>query len=209
MQIVSVVKDSFIESAPFNWGISLFSFGCNLKCSFCMGYNYETVTNKNNIIGDVITVMENEVKPCHDCVIFIGGEPTIWGDKLIEALRWCKEHSKKTKIFTNGFDYKMVEKINGLKLCDAWSIDYKGLREKVGSYVGVNGEEYYDNSMKSILNVVGHNLPLEIRTTYFSDNLCDKEEIRAKIKEIEAVMQEEGFSNYFKYFEQDDFRKNL
>ena len=106
-----------------------------------MGYNYETVTNKNNIIGDVITVMENEVKPCHDCVIFIGGEPTIWGTKLINALEWCHEHGKKTKIFTNGFDYEMVEEINRLGLCDSWSIDYKGLREKVGNYVGVNGEE--------------------------------------------------------------------
>ena len=174
-----------------------------------MGYNYETVTNKNNIIGDVITVMENEVKPCHDCVIFIGGEPTIWGAKLINALEWCHEHGKKTKIFTNGLDYKMVEKINHLGLCDSWSIDYKGLREKVGNYVGVDGEEYYDNSMRSILNVVEHNLPLEIRTTYFSDNLCDKEEIRVKIKEIESVMQEKNFNNYYKYFEQDDFRKNL
>ena len=103
----------------------------------------------------------------------------------------------------------MVEKINRWGLCDSWSIDYKGLREKVGNYVGVDGEEYYDNSMRSILNVVEHNLPLEIRTTYFSDNLCDKEEIRAKIKEIESVMQEKNFNNYYKYFEQDDFRKNL
>ena len=111
MKIVSIVKDSFIEIARYNWGISLFSFGCNLQCSFCKGYNYETVTNKNNIIGEAIEIMEAEVKPCHDCVIFIGGEPTIWGDSLIEALKWCKERGKKTKIFSNGFNYAIIKKM--------------------------------------------------------------------------------------------------
>ena len=103
----------------------------------------------------------------------------------------------------------MVEKINDLGLCDSWSIDYKGLRDKVGSYVGVSGEEYYDNSMKSILNVIEHNLPLEIRTTYFEGNYEDRQEIRKKIKELEQLMKEKGFNNYYKYFEQEDFRKNL
>ena len=112
MQIVSIVKDTFIESAPFNWGISLFSFGCNLQCSFCKGYNYETVTNTKNIIGNAISILEAEVKPCHDCVIFIGGEPTIWGNKLIEALKWCKDHNKKTKIFSNGLNYEVIKDIN-------------------------------------------------------------------------------------------------
>ena len=60
MQIVSIVKDTFIERAPFNWGISLFCFGCNLSCSFCKGYNYESVTNPNNIIGNVIDILEKE-----------------------------------------------------------------------------------------------------------------------------------------------------
>ena len=209
MQIVSIVKDSFIESAPFNWGISLFSFGCNLQCSFCKGYNYEAVTNRSNIIGEAISILEAEVKPCHDCVIFIGGEPTIWGDSLIESLRWCKEHNKKTKIFSNGHDYNAVEKINNLELCDAWSIDFKGLREEVGNYIGVDGYKYYDNMMMSIKDIIQRNLPLEIRTTYFTDNLKDKENIRKEIKSIESYMKEVGFNNYYKYFEQSDFRSRL
>lgn len=209
MQIVSVVKDSFIESAPFNWGISLFSFGCNLQCSFCKGYNYETVTNKENIIGDVITVLEDNVKPCHDCVIFIGGEPTIWGNDLIEALKWCKEHNKKTKIFSNGFNYEVVKEINDLNLCDAWSIDYKGLKDKVGNYVGVNGAKYYENMMNSVYDIIRRNLPLEIRTTYFSGNARDRENIRSNIKLIEQHMSGLGYTAYYKYFEQEDFRNSL
>ena len=209
MKIVSVVKDSFIESAPFNWGISLFSFGCNLQCSFCKGYNYETVMNKENIIGDVIDILEQEVNPCHDCVIFIGGEPTIWGDSLVEALKWCREHNKKTKIFSNGFNFELIKKINSLSLCDAWSIDYKGAKENVGSYIGVDGNEYYTQLIKSLEDIILHNLPLEIRTTYFDGNYADKETIRKEINEIERFMQEHGFNNYYKYFEQKDFRESF
>lgn len=209
MHIVNVVKDSFIESAPFNWGISLFSFGCNLRCSFCRGYNYETVTNENNIIGEAISVLEAEVKPCHDCVIFIGGEPTTWGNDLLEALQWCKEHGKKTKIFSNGYNVELIKKINQLQLCDAWSVDYKGLRDSVGSYIGVNGHTYYDRVIESIMNIAEYNLPLEIRTTYFDGNLNDKEQIRKEVKNLEGEIKSLRHSNYYKYFEQDDFRKNL
>lgn len=209
MKIVSVVKDSFIESAPFNWGISLFSFGCNLQCSFCKGYNYETVTNKENIIGDAINILEQEVNPCHDCVIFIGGEPTIWGDSLVESLKWCKEHDKKTKIFSNGFNSELVKKINSLSFCDAWSIDYKGSKENVGSYIGVSGDDYYSHLIGSIENIIKHNLPLEIRTTYFDGNYKDREIIRKEINGIERYMREQGFNNYYKYFEQNDFRESF
>lgn len=207
MQIVSIVKDTFIESAPFNWGISLFSFGCNLECSFCKGYNYETVTDTKNIIGNAISILEAEVKPCHDCVIFIGGEPTIWGNKLIEALKWCKDHNKKTKIFSNGLNYEVIKDINNKGLCDAWSIDYKGTKEHVSSYVG--NKDYYNSMMLSVKDIISHNLPLEIRTTYFKDNLQDKEQIREDIKGIETYMNEVKFSNYYKYFEQKDFREQI
>ena len=207
MKIVNVVKDSFIEGAPFNWGISLFSFGCNLQCSFCKGYNYETVTNKDNIIGDVIDVLEKEVNPCHDCVIFIGGEPTIWGNGLISALQWCKEHNKKTKIFSNGFDSDVITEINLLGLCDAWSIDYKGTQNNVGNYIGVDGSHYYQHLTCSLKNIIEHNLPLEIRTTYFDGNYADRTTIRNEINALENYMKEQGFNNYYRYFEQEDFRK--
>ena len=55
MQIVNFIKDSTIECSPFNWGLTLFSYGCNFKCKMCRGYNYEKVTNKANIIGKIKT----------------------------------------------------------------------------------------------------------------------------------------------------------
>lgn len=209
MDIISIVKDSFIESAPFNWGISLFCYGCNLQCSFCKGYNYETVTNKKNVIGNVIDILKENVNPCHDCVVFIGGEPTIWGNDLIKALMWCKARRKKTKIFSNGYNYEVIEQINNLQLCDAWSIDYKGIPEHVGSYVGVPAEKYCFNVSKTLMNIIRRNLPLEIRTTYFDGNIDDKDKIREGVKKIESYMKDCQYSAYYRYFEQEDFRKKL
>lgn len=209
MKIVNIIRDSFIECAPFTWGISLFSFGCNLRCDFCKGYNYETVTNEKNIIGDVIEILESEVTPAHDCVIFIGGEPTIWGKDLMKALQWCKDNGKKTKIFSNGYAYNTIKEINDLGLCDAWSIDYKGLKNKVGAYIGVSSDEYFNNLTKTLTDIISRNIPLEIRTTYFDDNLEDRENIRKEIKELERFMEEKEFNSYYKYFEQEDFRKKI
>ena len=94
-------------------------------------------------------------------------------------------------------------------MCDAWSIDYKGLRDKVCNYIGVNGEKYYDNMVKSIKDIIQHNLPLEIRTTYFKNNIKDKNKIRENIKKIEDYMNTNKYTAYYKYFEQDDFRDKI
>ena len=74
MQIVNFIKDSTIECSPFNWGLTLFSYGCNFKCKMCRGYNYEKVTDKANIIGEARAIIEENITPLHDCVVFLGGE---------------------------------------------------------------------------------------------------------------------------------------
>ena len=94
-------------------------------------------------------------------------------------------------------------------LCDAWSIDYKGLKNKVGAYIGVSSDEYFNNLTKTLTDIISRNIPLEVRTTYFDDNLEDREDIRKEIRELERFMEEKGFNSYYKYFEQEDFRKKI
>ena len=209
MQIVSIVKDSFIECAPFNWGISLFCYGCNLTCSMCKGYNYETITNKNNIIGTATDLIKKNVNPCHDCVIFIGGEPTIWNDGLREALRYCHSMGLKTKIFSNGILYKDIEKINAEGLCDAWSIDFKGL-SNLENEIGFPTEAYLSCFEHSIKSINKYKLPLEIRTTFYEGNLRDYDDI---VKYVMTKYVNPRLSDmpevYTKYFKQDDIREML
>ena len=206
MKIVNLIKDSTIECAPFTWGTSLFCYGCNLQCSMCEGFNYEKVTNEGNVIGTAIDLIKESITPFHDCVIFIGGEPTIWGSKLKEALRYCHSVGLKTKVFSNGILYKEIEQINAEGLCDAWSIDFKGLNN-LENEIGFPTGTYlscFDYAIKSINE---HKLPLEIRTTFYKGNIKDHDEIveyvtanyvNPRLKELPKI--------YTKYFEQNDVR---
>lgn len=182
MQIVSYEKDTFIECSPFSWGMTLFSFGCNLHCKMCEGYNYERVIDKENIIGNAIDIIKDNITPMHDCVVFLGGEPTIWGDKLIEALKYCKSIGLKTKIFSNGLLPNVIKQINDLKLCDAWSIDYKGVYN-VKKELSFNGgyKKYMKTLYLSIINIMENELPLEIRTTIYEANKDSEDIIKAII----------------------------
>ena len=200
MQIVNIIKDSTIECSPFNWGLTLFSYGCNFKCKMCRGYNYEKVTDKANIIGEARAIIEENITPLHDCVVFLGGEPTIWGAELIGALRVCHAKGLKTKIFSNGYNYELIEEINSQSLCDAWSIDFKGLNN-IQEQFGVPASNYLINVDYSINDIAGRNLPLEIRTTFYDGN----EEWK---KDIEDYVKEKYLDKYksIKYIEQEDVR---
>ena len=201
MQIVNFIKDSTVECSPFSWGLTLFSFGCNFHCKMCEGYNYEKVTNSNNIIGNAIDIIKENVTPLHDCVVFIGGEPTIWEDKLEEALRFCHSIGLKTKIFSNGFNYSTIERINNQKLCDAWSIDFKGLNN-IQQEFGIPAQDYLLHIGYAIGDIAERGLPLEIRTTFYNGNEQWREDIKRYVKES-FLKKYSGI----KYIEQEDVRE--
>lgn len=205
MKIVNYITDSTIECAPFSWGLTLFSYGCNLHCKMCEGYNYEIVTNKDNITDDALTIIDKAITPLHDCVVFLGGEPTIWGNKLMKALMYCKSKGLHTKIFTNGMNPNLVDTINTSKLCDAWSVDFKGLHN-IEENFGINGIDYFININKTLLNIMKHELPLEIRTTFFEGNEADREEIIEKQEEVIKNYKERCNNMYAKYIIQEDIR---
>lgn len=201
MQIVNFIKDSTVECSPFNWGLTLFSLGCNFHCKMCEGYNYEKVTDPNNVVGNAIEIIENNVTPMHDCVVFIGGEPTIWGEKLEAALEFCHKKGLKTKIFSNGFNNTLIEEINNKGLCDAWSIDFKGVNN-IQQEFGVAAQDYLPRVGYSIVDIAQRRLPLEIRTTFYSGNIQWQEDIRKYVQK--------NFLYKFpaiKYIEQDDVRE--
>jgi len=165
MKIVSVIKDSFQEFENHQ-SIVLFSYGCNLRCKEC--YNLRFVSNPDNIIGEAIPLIESNLTPIHDAVVFLGGEPTIHSD-LPEILEYVKSKGLLTKIFTNGLNPKMIKLINNESLVDAYSVDFKTLNPEI---LGVNLwiEEYIQQVDQTLRNIISHKIPLEIRTTRW-DNI--------------------------------------
>ena len=210
MQIVNYIKDTAMECAPFTWGITLFCYGCNLQCEMCKGYNYETVHNKDLIKGSAIDIIRENVTPLHDCVVFCGGEPTIWGNKLIEALQYCKEHGLHTKVFTNGTQPHIVKEMNKLKLVDAYSVDVKGIPEKIASEIGMSAREYIRNLKQTLRNIISNDIPLEMRTTFYSANEEDREDIENFMcKLIQDCKRIKGKEYFIKWIPQNDYRKYI
>lgn len=203
MQIVNFIKDSTVECSPFNWGLTLFSYGCNFHCKMCEGYNYEKVTDKKCIMGDARDIIMGNVTPMHDCVVFLGGEPTIWEEDLIEALKLCHDMNLKTKIFSNGFKHEFIERINNEKLCDAWSIDFKGLHN-IQEQFGVRAQDYLPAVEYSIIDIAERGLPLEIRTTFYEGNAQWRDDIREYVRSHFTSKFENA-----KYIEQEDVRDIL
>ena len=176
MKIVRVINDSFQEYDEHH-SLVLFSKGCNLSCREC--YNLESL-DKLESIGEAIDVIEKNLTPLHDAVVFLGGEPTIHND-LIHACRYAKRKSVLVKVFTNGM-------ISPASLCeehvvDMFSVDLKCVRDC--SYIidsRILDEVYLQTLHDNIVTMIRYQIPVELRTTRWKCVLGQLEDIKAYAK---------------------------
>lgn len=168
MKIVEIIKDSWQEYHPYQ-SLVLFSFGCNLKCPRC--YNLKQINDSSTIIGDAIPLLEKHLNPMHEAVVFLGGEPTVWGEDLIESARFVKEKNLKTKVYTNGLYPKVIKELLDKNLIDAWSIDIKTVEPNILQVLGVpvNLQKYLSLINESIELIKNSNTDLELRTTAWAE----------------------------------------
>lgn len=178
MKVVSVIPESFQEYED-HISIILFFFGCNFRCSYC--YNYDSVTNPYNILKESPEELVSKyASPLTDGLVLLGGEPTIYGSKLLNFARWAKqEYHFDIKLFTNGSNPEIV--IDGLQtgVFDQISIDFKFL--STGGVVDFGNSQ--ENKKNYVLNITSlleklYNLGLssevEVRTTQCAD-ISDEE----------------------------------
>lgn len=189
--IISVIKDSFQEYEPYQ-SLVVFVQGCNLKCKDC--YNYEVVSNKKNITTNLINAVGYYLTPLHQGLVILGGEPTIWESNLLFDLRKIKDKFDiKIKIFTNGLNSKLIEKLNLENLVDAYSIDIKTVDET--EYIlgtkKFSLELYLSILEKSINNILNSKIDLELRTTKFShiDIESVKNYVKNKFPNVKHIIQ--------------------
>lgn len=178
MKVVSIIPESFQEYTD-HIAIVLFFFGCNFRCSYC--YNYDSVTNPYNILNESPEELVNKyATPLTDGLVLLGGEPTIYGSKLLTFAQWAKqEHSLDVKLFTNGSNPEIV--IEGLKsgVFDQVSLDFKFLTtDTIVDFGndGKNGRSYVNNIVSLLEKLYCLNLSdkVEVRTTQ-CENLSNEE----------------------------------
>ena len=184
MKIKGFIKNTFIEY-PGKIAAMIFLPNCNFKCSFC--FNPELISD-NEAIKDID---EKEVfdfleknKKWIDAVVISGGEPTLQKD-LIEFIKKIKNLGYLVRIYTNGTNPKMLEKLIDEKLIDSIAMDIKAPLTEEGYESITNVKGMLENVKKSISLIMQSDLEYEFRTTVVPSIHTEKdiEEIAKHIKD--------------------------
>jgi len=200
LKIVSFITESFLEYQDYI-SLVLFSYGCNFKCSYC--YNYDFVTNPKNIINkDLTSVIESNLTPLTDALVFLGGEPTIYGDELLEISSFVKsQYNLKVKVFTNGSNPELI--CNGVRLglFDSVSLDIKSYYSPIPEVQLNTSFDVYKSNLDRIMRFFleeNRTKDLEVRTTVVKSN-------EHEVERIESLCLANGG---IKFIKQRDVRKS-
>lgn len=161
----------------------LFTYGCNLKCSFC--HNPELVIHP---LDSDIEIKEEELfhylkgrKGLIDAVVITGGEPLIWKDigLLIERIRGM---GFLIKLDTNGFFPKELKQLLKKGLLDYIAMDVKWSKDDYTKFSG--DKKAVEKVKKSIEIIMNSGIDYEFRTTFVKGihTIEDGEKITSMIK---------------------------
>lgn len=147
---------------PGNVAATVFTKGCNFKCSFC--HNSSLINNNDYDLIDEEDVFKYLEKRCNilDGVCISGGEPLVQKDikRFIEKIRSL---NLKVKLDTNGSNYILLKELIDDNLLDYVAMDIKGVFNKYSDIINTNTN--LDNIKKSIKLIENSNIDYEFRTT--------------------------------------------
>lgn len=147
---------------PGNVAATIFTKGCNFKCSFC--HNSSLINNNDYDLIDEEDVFKYLEKRCNilDGVCISGGEPLVQKDikRFIEKIRSL---NLKVKLDTNGSNYILLKELIDDNLLDYVAMDIKGVFNKYSDIINTNTN--LDNIKKSIKLIENSNIDYEFRTT--------------------------------------------
>lgn len=172
---------------------TLFTGGCNFRCPWCHNWDLVdpvTVAGTPELAeDDVKTYLEGRRDKLQG-VCVTGGEPTLWGGRLLEFFRWCKSAGFQTKLDTNGYLPSVLEGYLREGVLDFVAMDVKNTFDKYPATVGL---ENPDVSLvkRSIEIIRASGVEHQFRTTVVT-GLVDADEIREMEKVIgdKIVLQE-------------------
>ncbi|HHX16389.1 MAG TPA: anaerobic ribonucleoside-triphosphate reductase activating protein [Mollicutes bacterium] len=191
----------------------IFLGGCNFRCPFC--HNSSIVDKRGDEIKfssvvDSLIERKNFIK----AVVITGGEPTIYGDRLISMIKTIKGLGFKIKLDTNGTNPSVLEKILDEGIIDYIAMDIKNTFDKYAETIGC--EVDLKRIKQSIKIIEDSNIEYEFRTTINKKNHTtpDIEEIITYIKDKNKYFiqnyqysKEQICKKDFGRFEEDELNK--
>lgn len=128
----AIEKKPLYKFCPSSKILSIGSFGCNFKCSFCQNYSISQYRAESKYVPPESMIQMSMTTKDNVGLAFTYNEPSIWYEYVLDVARGIKELNPqhKTVLVTNGYINEEPLK-NLLVYIDALNIDLKG------------GDEYY------------------------------------------------------------------
>ncbi len=177
---------------PGRIAATLFTGGCNFRCPWCH--------NKDLVYPERLRLLpplpEEDIKAFllqrkHqlDGICVTGGEPTLWGERLIEFLLWAKSQGYETKVDTNGSHPEWIKIALQKGAVDFFAMDIKETWENYGEAIGLIS---YDTETlrESIRLIQTSGKPHQFRTTLIPGISRERMELLTRELEISLVFQE-------------------
>lgn len=187
-----IQKVSLIDF-PGRVACTLFTGGCNFRCPWCHNLNLV----EPECVGFIPDISEETVKKYLlsrrsklQGVCITGGEPTLWCDKLLSFLLWCKSEGFETKLDTNGYLPEVLELFVTRKAVDFIAMDIKNTFPK---YAATTGMTLIDHSklLRSIEIIRESGVEHQFRTTVVTGQVDPVEIMSMEALEGETVVFQE------------------
>lgn len=143
-EVTSIAVDP-IEKKPLHFYkpgssiLSVGSFGCNFKCSFCQNYTIAQIEEHKGTSHSIgVERLVNQIMEQNDSIgiAFTYNEPSIWYEYVYEVSKFLKKQdpNKDVVLVTNGFiNEEPLRKL--LPYIDAMNIDLKGFNNRYYSEI--------------------------------------------------------------------------
>lgn len=188
LKISGLMKTTLLDF-PGHVACTVFLTGCNMRCPFC--HNPRVVFGRDELLGneDVFSFLKKRVGIL-DGVCITGGEPTLYGDALVDLARYIKGLGYLLKLDTNGTSPDMLGRLIGEGLLDYIAMDVKSALTDE-RYSAASGSAVDLDAVKESIRIIKESgTDYEFRTTVVG-GIHTKEDI----EDISAYL--EGGKRYF------------
>lgn len=184
----------FRETA-LDWNVySAIAFfaGCNFVCFFCHNKELIDASKHSDVTDEFLKYLSKETtKSLVKGVVLSGGEPTVYGSKLLDLCATVKSLGYKIKLDTNGSNPSVLSDLIENKLIDAVYMDYKTSLPKY--FIVSNNPLTSDNIRRSIEILKSSGVEVVFRTTVVTAQglvtLEDIEKISQDVAPFKLVLQ--------------------
>lgn len=181
-----IEKKPLIHFYPESKILSVGSFGCNLKCSFCQNHEISMIGKSEARAQiakpeDLINIALDLIPEGNIGIAYTYNEPLIGYEFVKDCAILARKNNLKNVVVTNGCfcEEPMIELLHYI---DALNIDLKGFTDEFYNKIGGDFE-----TVKNFIKLTSKNCHVEITTLIIPGENDSEEEIRSLSKFIATI----------------------